>query len=125
MSLGFAYGTELVGEEEVPVDFGDKWDLVVLAGWQPPSTTPGIGVAVPMPDGSSRFYRVSRDVVTVEFPVEYPAANHDAIIAALTASEGLPLSFAGRTWDAAIWDGGPLSLIIYGGSIETTIRFLV
>ncbi len=126
MSYGFCFGTEVVGEEEIPVDFGTKWSVIVLDSFQPPSTTPGVGVAVPMPDGSSRFYRTTRDVIAVEFPVEYPTANDASIVAALTSSEGLPLAFAGYAWGAAIWDGGPLARIVYPhGTTETTIRFLV
>lgn len=123
MSLGFKFGTEIIEDVEVPVDFGDKWDVIVLDGWTPPSTTPGVGVAVPFPNGSTRFYRTTRDVTAIEFPVEYPKAHHAAIIAALTSATGLPLEFAGYTW-TAIWDGGPMALIEYGDSIETTIRFL-
>ncbi len=125
MSYGFAFGTETVGEEEVPVDFGDKWSVIVLDDFMPP-TLPGPAVAVVTFPGSDtrRFYGTTPPPVYILLPVEFPAANLDSILAALESTEPQTLSVAGHTWTAA-WTQDSLDLdYVTPDTIRTTIRFV-
>lgn len=125
MSYGFAFGTELVGEEEVPVDFGAKWSVIVLDDFMPP-TLPGPSVAVVTFPGTDtrRFYGATPPPTYIVIPVEFPAANLSSILAALESTGPQPLTVADHTWTAA-WTQDSLDLdYVTPDTIRTTIRFV-